>query len=169
MPQFFFDTRTLPLLPDTVGVRVSDCGRYRYLLWRIWDAQRPKVTFIALAPEGADDTRDDASVRKFQQLAQQAGYGGFYVVCLFACRAAARTGDERSSTDNDVAILAAARSAAVVVRSWGEEAVEGGRDAAVLALLREAGIISHALDHDSRRKPVAMPHAGAYADASAPI
>ena len=30
------------------GAEFSACGRYRYKLWRVWDAAQPPVMFIML-------------------------------------------------------------------------------------------------------------------------
>lgn len=43
------------------GAVISDCGRYRYALWRMWDNRLPSVLFIGLNPSTADATKDDRS------------------------------------------------------------------------------------------------------------
>ena len=42
---------------------ISECGKYRYVLSRIWndDAFIPRVAFIMLNPSTADATTDDAN------------------------------------------------------------------------------------------------------------
>jgi hypothetical protein len=32
-------------------VIISDCNKYRYSLWRIWDKEKPIFTFIGLNPQ----------------------------------------------------------------------------------------------------------------------
>ena len=38
---------------------ISDCGRYRHELHRMWDEDRPKVLFIMLNPSTANAIHDD--------------------------------------------------------------------------------------------------------------
>jgi hypothetical protein len=37
---------------------ISNCGRYRYLLRRTWDAGRPRILFVMLNPSTADADND---------------------------------------------------------------------------------------------------------------
>src|ERR1700751_295575 len=41
------------------GAHLSDCGTYRYRLWREWNASRPKLAFLMLNPSTADHLVDD--------------------------------------------------------------------------------------------------------------
>jgi len=43
---------------------ISDCGRYRYSLTRVWDPGLPRATFCMLNPSKADAKVDDHTVRK---------------------------------------------------------------------------------------------------------
>lgn len=61
------------------GAKISDCGKYRYLLWRIWDETKPKALFIMLNPSTADDKVDDPTIRKCIGFCKRWGFGGFYV------------------------------------------------------------------------------------------
>src|SRR5258708_9826988 len=36
------------------GAEISDCGTYRYRLWREWDRARPTLAFLMLNPSTAD-------------------------------------------------------------------------------------------------------------------
>ena len=40
------------------GAKISDCNKYRYSLWRIWDKEKPIFTFIGLNPSTADHIQD---------------------------------------------------------------------------------------------------------------
>ncbi|HDR1569813.1 TPA: DUF1643 domain-containing protein, partial [Pasteurella multocida] len=64
----------------------SDCGTYRYVLWRIWDTLLPRITFIGLNPSTADESNDDPTIRRCINFAKKWGYGGIYMVNLFAYR-----------------------------------------------------------------------------------
>lgn len=66
---------------------ISDCGKYRYSLTRIWDSEKPKVLFIMLNPSTADGEQDDPTIRRCIGFAKAWGYGGLYVCNLFAYRA----------------------------------------------------------------------------------
>lgn len=58
-------------------------GDYRYLLYRIWDFDKPKVTWIMLNPSTADENKDDPTIRRCIGFAKTLGYGGINVVNLF--------------------------------------------------------------------------------------
>ena len=68
------------------GADFSECGRYRYKLWRTWDDVRPVVMFIMLNPSTADATADDPTIRRCIGFAHDWGYGGVRVGNLFAWR-----------------------------------------------------------------------------------
>lgn len=75
---------------DYRGADLSDCGRYRYALWRTWDVEAPlglNVLWIMLNPSTADGAHDDATIRRCVGFARAWGYGGIRVVNLFAYRA----------------------------------------------------------------------------------
>lgn len=44
---------------ESWGAELSECGRYRYKLWRIWDQETPPVMFLMLNPSTADANKDD--------------------------------------------------------------------------------------------------------------
>ena len=66
---------------------ISDCGRYRYNLTRMWDSQLPRVLFVMLNPSTADAYQDDPTIRKCIGFAKRWGCGSIEVVNLFAWRA----------------------------------------------------------------------------------
>ena len=66
---------------------LSDCEKYRYSLTRVWDDNKPRVLFIMLNPSTADAEKDDPTIRRCMGFAKDWGYGGIYVVNLFALRA----------------------------------------------------------------------------------
>lgn len=68
------------------GAVISECGTYRYQLWRIWNNELPKVLFIMLNPSTADANIDDPTIRRCINFAKNWGYGGLYVGNLFAYR-----------------------------------------------------------------------------------
>lgn len=66
---------------------ISECGKYRYSLSRIWDENKANVLFIMLNPSTADGDVDDPTIRRCIGFAKSWGYGGIYVGNLFAYRA----------------------------------------------------------------------------------
>jgi hypothetical protein len=69
---------------EIAGATFSQCKRYRYALWRIWDESKPLVMFIGLNPSTANETTDDATIRRVKQIANNLGYGGVYMMNCFA-------------------------------------------------------------------------------------
>ena len=66
------------------GAAFSECGKYRYSLWRVWDKSKPLVMFIGLNPSMADAVDDDPTIRRVKRFAEDWGYGGVYMTNLFA-------------------------------------------------------------------------------------
>ena len=68
------------------GAIISECGQYRYHLWRTWDDDRfkPRLAFIMLNPSTADAENDDPTIRRVINFAKAWGYGGIDIFNLFA-------------------------------------------------------------------------------------
>ena len=60
---------------------------FRYLLWRVWDANLPLLLVIMLNPSTADHKADDRTIMTLTARAKADGYGGIIVINLFAFRA----------------------------------------------------------------------------------
>ena len=135
-------------LPGPSGARFSACRRWRYLLWRRW-ADGAVANFLMLNPSTADEVKLDPSCTRARLYAEQWGFGALVVTNLFGWRAtdpdAMKAAREPVGRGNDAAILAAARSADLVVCAWGNHGLHRGRSAQVLARLRQAGVRLHAL------------------------
>lgn len=69
------------------GAIISDCKKYRYRLWRIWDADKGNVMFVLHNPSTADENNDDPTVRRCVNYAKSWGYGGIYICNLYPYRA----------------------------------------------------------------------------------
>lgn len=61
------------------GAIISECGLYRYQLWRIWNESLPKVLFIMHNPSKATDVEDDNTMTRCVNFAKSWGYGGIYI------------------------------------------------------------------------------------------
>jgi len=139
--------------PDLLDARgdaiISECGTYRYLLQRFWDARLETLNFIMLNPSTADANKNDATIRRCMGFARDLGFGSLEVTNLFALRstdpkALKRTKDP-VGPENDEHIISSAKVCQLTICAWGTHGVFHGRGAAVLKLLRDAGITPHAL------------------------
>jgi hypothetical protein len=131
------------------GAAFSRCRRWRYLLWRRWDAAKPVANFLMLNPSTADELRLDPSCTRARNFAERWGYGALIVTNLFGWRAT-DPGEMKAARDpvgrgNDAAILQAAREAALVVCAWGNHGAHLDRAPAVLSLLKAHGMRLHLL------------------------
>ena len=68
------------------GADFSSCRKYRYTLWRTWSSNKPKVMFLGLNPSTADEVKNDPTVTRCIKYAQKWGYGGMYMMNIFAFR-----------------------------------------------------------------------------------
>ncbi len=59
---------------------------YRYVLWRIWDKDKPLICFVGLNPSTADEIKNDPTIRRCIGFAKQWGYGGILMGNIFAYR-----------------------------------------------------------------------------------
>jgi hypothetical protein len=131
------------------GATFSSCRRWRYLLWRRWDAERPVANFLMLNPSTADEHQLDPSCSRARDFAERWGYGALIVTNLFAWRATdpaeMKRAEEPVGRSNNQAILRSARQSAVVVCAWGNHGAHLDRAAIVVGNLRGAGVPLHAL------------------------
>lgn len=121
------------------NAKFSACRRYRYALWRSWEPAGPKVLFIGLNPSTADETKDDATIRRCIAYAKQWGYGGMIMGNLFAYRstdpAQLKSAEDPIGPDNDVWLRKLTKQAQSVVAMWGNHGCFLGRHQKVLAEL----------------------------------
>ena len=121
------------------GAQFSRDRRYRYRLWRRWDATRPQIAFCMLNPSTADEHTDDPTIRRCIGYARDWGYGGVEIVNLFALRATdpreLRRSRDPIGRRNDGYVSRAARRSKAVVIAWGVHGTLLARGAATLRLL----------------------------------
>lgn len=67
-----------------MGAQFSEDRQYRYALWRIWNENRPVIMFIGLNPSTANERSNDPTIRRVMRFTNDWGYGGFYMMNLFA-------------------------------------------------------------------------------------
>ena len=75
---------TLPM-PFAGGAEISPCKLYRYSLYRRWQEGGKKILFIGVNPSTADQSQDDATIRRLLGYAKRDGYGELWVgnVCAY--------------------------------------------------------------------------------------
>lgn len=66
---------------------LSECRRYRYWLLRVWDETLPMMANIGANPSTADETVNDATIRKDIGFAERNGFGGLLKLNVGAFRA----------------------------------------------------------------------------------
>jgi hypothetical protein len=73
-------------LPDErrSGAIFSDCRRYRYALWREWDATLPQLVLCGLNPSDADESRNDPTIRRGLGFARREGCGKLVMLNMHA-------------------------------------------------------------------------------------
>lgn len=62
----------------------SECGKYRYLLKRVWNDQDPFALCIGLNPSRANHERNDTTINILTDTLRWHEYGGFYMANLYA-------------------------------------------------------------------------------------
>jgi len=139
------------------GALFSECRRWRYLLWRRWDAARPVANFLMLNPSTADEWKLDPSCTRARLYAERWGYGALIVTNIFGWRATdpeeMKAVRDPVGRGNDRAILRAARESAIVVCAWGNHGAHLGRSAAVRKLLAKARIDARVLRMNAGGEP----------------
>ena len=104
------------------GAEFSSCGKYRYLLYRIWDASLPKAMCVGLNPSTADASDNDPTISHLKNILQHLGYGGLYMTNLFAL-ISSKPDDLRICpdpvADNDIWLKEASRVCNDVIYCWG--------------------------------------------------
>ena len=131
------------------GCILSDCGAYRYRLWREWDRSRPTLAFLMLNPSTADHLTDDPTITRCMSRAVAGKFGCLEVVNLFPLRATDPdellkhpdpVGPKRGSVTADGAILDVIERAHTVICAWGAHPAAAPRAAEVMRLLSMAGM-----------------------------
>jgi hypothetical protein len=139
------------------GATFSPCRRWRYLLWRCWDAKKPVANFLMLNPSTADEVKLDPTCARARDYAERWGYGALIVTNIFAFRDTnpdqMKAAADPVGPGNDAAILRAAREAALVVCAWGNHGTHRERSASVVKILGNKKIKLHALRVNANGEP----------------
>lgn len=131
------------------GAVFSECMKYRYKLWRIWDRDSPYILFLMLNPSTADEMKNDPTVERCERRAREYGYGGIHVCNLFAYRSPSpsvmKSVMDPVGPENDRSIMDVAKDASMVVCAWGMHGTHINRSANVRGMLACRGILLHYL------------------------
>lgn len=151
------------------GAAISECGLYRFELWRRGLADGPRAVFVLLNPSKADASNDDPTTRRCLAFAEREGCGPVVIVNLFAWRATSPrnlwaavqrarvgplsgrgpdpVGDPGSTVHTIRAMLGARDTGGVVVAGWGAAPTNylarerfGDRVRRVKSLARQHGV-----------------------------
>lgn len=121
---------------------ISECGRYRYRLSRVWGTGKA-LAFVMLNPSTADADNDDPTIRRCMGFAKREGAAGIIVMNVFAFRATSpkvMLAEPNAFGPNNAAHLKALCSASLempIVCAWG---THGGAVASSLAvMMRDQG------------------------------
>lgn len=121
---------------------ISDCKKYRYTLERIW-GEGPVVAFCMLNPSTADASKNDPTVERCERRAKSMGYGGMYVINLFALRStdpnALYSHNEPIGEENDMHIRMVIKDSDAIICGWGKHGTLNNRGLQVLNLIKEVG------------------------------
>lgn len=147
----------------------SRCKTYRYALWRTWDTRGPTVLFICLNPSTADAIKDDRTISRCIRFAKTWDFGRLAVANLFAYRttkpAVLMRKPHPVGRANNRWLLRLAAESDLCVAAWGNNGGHRGRDAHVIALLKDlqclgltkAGAPRHPLYIRAATKPRSFP------------
>ena len=150
------------------GAVFSDCRKYRYALWRMWNEHMPIAMIIGLNPSTADQTRNDPTITRCINFASSWGYGGVCVTNLFGFRATSPTQlkahHDPIGKDNDAWVHEMAKGAAIKVAAWGNNGKFLNRSKKILTSLdhlhcikmNKSGEPAHPLYLKAELKPVPM-------------
>jgi hypothetical protein len=131
------------LFDNNFGAEFSQCGKYRYKLWRIWDESLPKAMCIGLNPSTANASKNDNTINVLIKVLGKLGYGGFYMMNCWAYI----TSDPKllkvnpmSDEWNNNTITVTASICDTVIFAWGNFEIirEKGRDAELIEMFPNA-------------------------------
>ena len=136
------------------GAILSADGKYRYVLNRIWDDNLPKVAIIGLNPSTADATEDDRTINRCINFVRSWGYGGFYMLNLFAFRATDPKELYKAKNpigeDNEKYILDVISKVEKVVCAWGNHGIYQNQNKKILSLIEAPFCLKISLSGEPR-------------------
>lgn len=143
------------------GAEFSDCGEYRFRLWRCLAGQplwTNTINFLMLNPSTATHEQVDPTVARCIERANRMGFSEIVVTNLFALRstdpAALRKHREPTGGEaNDRAIVETAVRSSLVVCAWGNDGALLKRAKHVMGLLAKANVAATCLKLTGKNQP----------------
>jgi hypothetical protein len=119
---------------------------YRCQLKLVFQDEKPLIAFVGLNPSTADDKKDDRTIRKCINYCKIWGYGGFYMVNLFAYRETDRSQiykvENPNGPENDFYLKRVFDDVELVICCWGNDGVLKARNKEVLEMIKEPFCLS---------------------------
>ena len=138
------------------GADISSCERYRYSLWRIWDENKPLIGFVGLNPSTADGEFDDKTISRCIKFCEEWGFGGFYMMNLFAYRSTdsgmMMNEENPIGDDNNKFLAELGNKVQRVVVCWGNNGAFRNRSNEVLEMLKGNDLYCLAINQSGEPK-----------------
>lgn len=123
----------------------SEDRKFRYVLTRIWDSDKPPIVFIMLNPSTADEYKLDPTNRRVVNYCKNWGYGKLITLNLFALRST----DPKKLYEvedpvgplNDFYIKNICQQVKFIIAGWGTHGTLHKRNDDVFALINAEGRI----------------------------
>ena len=135
---------------------IDETGKYRYMLSRQWNEKKDFVNFVLFNPSTADDKEDDRTIKACISIAENLGYGGFYVTNLFAYRTSfpkeLKNFTEPEGEKNDDYIKKYANLSKDIIVAWGNHGSFKNRDKHLIDTLSEINTL-YCLGHTKKGNP----------------
>lgn len=127
----------------------SPCRKYRYELWRRWDAFLPDTgyaMFTGLNPSTANEVDNDNTIRRCISFAQSFGCSALCMTNIFGFAATdphvMMAEADPIGPDNDEHLVRLASKAKIVIAAWGIYGRHLGRGEQVKAMLPNLHVLS---------------------------
>lgn len=141
------------------GCDFSECKKYRYKLWRIWDKKKPRLYFILMNPSTADEVKNDPTIERQCRRAKSLGFGGLVILNCGAIRETdskkAWSADDPVGPANVVTITQEVENnpEAMFIAGWGVPAKKFGADGHILDIFRSLGVPLYCLGINADGSP----------------
>jgi hypothetical protein len=146
----------VPNLLMKSDAKFSECRKYRYTLWRIWEEEDPYCAFIGLNPSTADIQYNDPTIQRCVNNAMDWGFGGLLMLNLFAYRSTDPQDlykqEDPIGEENDKCITDLVKNSGMTIAAWGNHGKYLDRDKSVLKMLSTIKEI-HCLDTNKDESP----------------
>ena len=138
------------------GAVFSDCVKYRYRLWRIWNDALPFAFVGMLNPSTAGEHEDDATNRVLRNFKARLGFGGLYVgnqgAFITPYPTALWRADDPIGPDNDDHLRKMIGQCNTHICAWGARSLVG-RDATILKMIQDSGHRAYCFAHNANGSP----------------